>query len=135
MYKKRGRDRESNLELTVKALVTKTLEEQGLSIEPRTVMEPPRDLAVVGSPLEVPNSQGSTVATTPIDRIWEPTTCTLQVLIGRQNTMMEVATGVAHPPGSLHHNNRIPPDYTMVEVHTVKPEFMQWHIDYPNPDR
>ena len=38
--------------------------------------------------------------------------------------------GVAHPPGGLHHNNKIPPDYTKVEVHTVKPEFMQWRIDY-----
>ena len=38
--------------------------------------------------------------------------------------------GVAHPPGGLHHNNKIPPDYTRVEVHTVKPEFMQWRIDY-----
>ena len=85
MYKKHGKDRESNLELTVKALVTKTLEEQGLSIEPRTVMGPPRDLAVVGSPLEVPNSQGSTVATTPIDCIQEPTSCTLVFLSGRQN--------------------------------------------------
>jgi hypothetical protein len=36
-----------------------------------------------------------------------------------------------HPPGGVHHNNRIPPDYTRVEVHTVKPEFMQWRIDYP----
>ena len=43
---------------------------------------------------------------------------------GRQNTVMEVATGVAHPPGGLHHNNKIPPDYTRVEVHIVKPEFM-----------
>jgi hypothetical protein len=31
MYKKHGRDRESNLELQVKALVAKVLEEQGLS--------------------------------------------------------------------------------------------------------
>ena len=46
---------------------------------------------------------------------------------------MEVATGVAHPPGGLHHNNKIPPDYTRVEVHTVKPEFMQWRIDYATP--
>ena len=48
--------------------------------------------------------------------------------------MMEVATGVAHPPGGLHHNNKIPPDYTRVEVHTVKPEFMQWRIDYATPE-
>jgi hypothetical protein len=47
---------------------------------------------------------------------------------------MEVAMGVAHPPRSQHHNNRIPPDYTRVEVHTVKPEFMQWPIDHPTPD-
>ena len=47
---------------------------------------------------------------------------------------MEVATGVAHPPGGLHHNNKIPPDYTRVEVHTVKPEFMQWRIDYATPE-
>ena len=130
MYKKHGRDRESNLELTMKALVAKELEEQGLSLEPRIVMAPSRELALVGSPLDVPSSQGSTAATTPIDRIREPTSCTLVFLSGRQNTMMEVATGVAHPPGGLHHNNKIPPDYTNVEVHTVKPEFMQWRIDY-----
>ena len=47
---------------------------------------------------------------------------------------MEVATGVAHPPGGLHHNNKIPPDYTRVEVHTVKPEFMQWRKDYTTPE-
>ena len=43
---------------------------------------------------------------------------------------MEVATGVVHPSDSLHHNNKIMSDYTRVEVHTVKPEFMQWRIDY-----
>jgi hypothetical protein len=45
------------------------------------------------------------------------------VLIGRQNTMIEVGTSVAHPPGGLWHNNAIPQDYTRVEVHTMKPEF------------
>ena len=48
---------------------------------------------------------------------------------------MEVATGVAHPSGGLHHNNKIPPDYTRVEVHTMKPEFMQWRIDYATSKR
>ena len=38
MYKKHGRDRETNLELQVKALVVKALEEQELSMEPRTLM-------------------------------------------------------------------------------------------------
>ena len=93
-------------------------------MEPRILVMPPRELALVGSPPKVPSSQGSTVATTPIDRIWEPTSCTLVFLSGRQNTVMEVAMGVAHPPGGLHHNNKIPPDYTRVEVHTMKPEFM-----------
>ena len=97
-------------------------------------MAPPGELVLVGSPPEGPSSQGSTATTTPIDRIWEPTSCTLVVLIGRQNTMMEVAMGVAHPPSGLHHNNRIPPNYTRVEVHTVKPEFVQWSIDYPTTD-
>jgi hypothetical protein len=92
MYKKHGRDRESNLKLQVKALVAKALGE----------------LALVGSPPDVPSSQGSTAATTPVDRIWEPTSCTLAVLIGRQNMMIEVATGVAHPPGGSRHNNEIP---------------------------
>ena len=64
-------------------------------------------------------------ATNPVDRIWEQTSCTLVFLSGRQNIVMEVTTGVAHPPGGLHHNNKIPPDYTRVEVHTMKPEFMQ----------
>jgi hypothetical protein len=95
MYKKHGKDRESKLELQVKALVAKALEEQGLSTEPRTVMASPGQLAIVCSPPEVPSSQGSTVAITLVDRIREPTSCTLVVLIGRQNTMMEVATGVA----------------------------------------
>jgi hypothetical protein len=135
MYKKHGRDQEFNLELTVKALVAKALEQQGLSTKPRTIMALPRELAVVGSPTKVPSNQGSTAATTPVDRIREPTSCTLVVLIGRQNTMIEVETGVAHPPSGLHHNNRIPLDYTRINVHTVKPEFMQWHIDYPTPDR
>jgi hypothetical protein len=124
----------SSLEVQVKALVVKALEEQGLSTEPWTVMAPPGELALVGSPPEVPSSQGSTAATTPVDRIQEPTTCTLVVIIGWQNTLMEVATGVAHPPGGQHHNNRIPPDYTRVEVHTVKPKFMQWHKDHPTPN-
>ena len=56
MYKKHGRDRESNLKLTVKALVSKALEEQGLFTEPRTLMTPPVELALVGSPPKVPSS-------------------------------------------------------------------------------
>jgi hypothetical protein len=49
--------------------------------------------------------------------------------------MMEVAKGVAHPPSGLHHNNKISPDYIRVEVHSMKPEFMQWKIDHPTPER
>ena len=99
-------------------------------MEPRIVMAPLGEQALVASPPEVPSSQGSTTATTTINRIREPTSCTFAVLISRQNTMIEVATGVAYPPGGLHHNNKIPPDYTRVEVHTVKPEFIQWRIYY-----
>ena len=124
MYKKHGRDRETSLELQVKALVAKALEEQGLSTEPRILVTQPGELALVGSPPKVPSSQGSTAATTPVDLIREPTSCTLVFLSGWQNTVMEVATGVAHPPGGLHHNNKILSEYTRVEVHTVKPEFM-----------
>jgi hypothetical protein len=83
MYKKHGRDQEANLELQVKDLVAKALEEQGLSIEPRTLMAPPGELALVGSPSEVPSSQGSTAATIPVDRIREPPSCTLVFLSGR----------------------------------------------------
>ena len=108
----------------MKALVAKALEEQGLSTEPRTLMTSLEELALVGSPVKVSSGQGSTTATTPVDRIREPTSCTLMFLSGRQNIVMEVATGVAHPPGGLHHNNKIPPDYTRVEVHTMKPEFI-----------
>ena len=124
MYKKHGRDREANLELQVKALVAKALEEQGLSTEPWILVTPLGELALVGSPPKGPSSQGSTVATTLVDRIWEPTSCTLVFLSGRQNIVMEVATGVAHPPGGLHHNIKISSDYTRVEVNNVKPEFM-----------
>ena len=82
MCKKHGQDRETSLELQVKALVAKVLEEQGLSMEPRILVTPPRELALVGSPLKVPSSQGSTAATTPVDRIREPTSCTLVFLSG-----------------------------------------------------
>ena len=85
MYKKHGRDREANLELQVKALVAKALEEQRLSMEPWTLMTSPGELALVGSPSKVPSSQGSTAATTPIDRIREPTSCTLVFLSGRHS--------------------------------------------------
>jgi hypothetical protein len=46
--------------------------------------------------------------------------------------MIEVAKGVAHSLGSWH-NNAISQDYTRVEVHTVKPEFMKWKIEHPTP--
>ena len=84
MYKKHGIDREAKLELQVKALVAKAVEEQGLSTEPRTLMTLPGELALVDSSSKVPSSQGSTTATTPIDRIWEPTSCTLVFLSGRK---------------------------------------------------
>ena len=64
MHKKHGIDREANLELQVKALVAKALEEQGLSIEPWIVMASLRELTLVASPPEVPSCQGSTIATT-----------------------------------------------------------------------
>jgi hypothetical protein len=48
--------------------------------------------------------------------------------------MIEVATGVAHPPGGLWHHREIPHDYTRVEVHTVKPEFATWKILHPTPE-
>ena len=83
MYKKHGRDWETNLELQVKALVVKALEKQGLSTEPHILMTPPGELALVGSPPKVPSSQGSTAAITPIDRIQEPTSCTLVFLSDR----------------------------------------------------
>ena len=82
MYKKHGRDRETSLELQVKALVVKALEEQGLSTEPWILVTPPGELALVGSSTKVPSSQRSTTATTPIDRIREPTSCTLVFLSG-----------------------------------------------------
>ena len=85
MYKKHGRDRETSLELQVKALVAKALEEQGMSMEPRILVTPLGELALVGSPPKVPSSQGSTTATTPIDRIREPTSCTLVFLSGRHS--------------------------------------------------
>ena len=80
MYKKHGKDWEANLELQVKALVAKVLEEQGLSTEPRTLMALSEELTLVGSPLKVPSSQGSTTTITPVDCIQEPTSCTLVFL-------------------------------------------------------
>ena len=56
MYKKHGRDWETNLELQVKALVAKALKEQGLSMEPRILVTPLEELALVGSPPKVSSS-------------------------------------------------------------------------------
>jgi hypothetical protein len=47
MYKKHGRDKDANLEVKVVAIVMKVLLEQGLSMEPRTLMGPPGELTVV----------------------------------------------------------------------------------------
>jgi hypothetical protein len=136
MYKKHGRDREANLELTVKALVAKVLLEHGVNTEARTLMEPMGELAIVGSPLGVPSSQGSTATITDVDRIRVPTSCTLLVPMGTGNKMMmvEVAMGVTHPPGGEWHSRPILQDYTRVEVHTVKPDFMTWEIEHPTPE-
>jgi hypothetical protein len=68
MYKRHRRDQESNLKLQVKTLVA-ALQEQGLSTELRTQIEPHADLAVVGSPPDVPSSQGSNATSTAVDRI------------------------------------------------------------------
>jgi hypothetical protein len=54
--------------------------------------------------------------------------------MGRGDTFLEVATDVAHPPGGRWQNREIPQDYTRVEVHTVKPEFVTWNIDHPTPE-
>jgi hypothetical protein len=134
MYKKHGRNRESYLELQVKALVAKALSEQGVNTEPRTLMEPPGELALIGSPPDVPSSQGSNASATVVDHIRVPTSCILVLPMGRGDTFLEVATGVAHPPGGRWHNREIPKDYTRVEVHTVKPEFVTWKIDHPTPE-
>ena len=83
MYKKHGRDRETSLELQVKALVAKALEEQGMSMEPRILVTPPGEVALVTSPPKVSSSQCSTTATTSVDLIREPTSCTLVFLSGR----------------------------------------------------
>ena len=107
MYKKHDRDRESNLEVQVKALVAKVLSEQGLATESRTLMELSGQLAIIGSPPDVPSSQGSTTTTTAVDRIREPTSCRLLVSFGRHQSMVEVATGVAHPPGGQWHSRPI----------------------------
>jgi hypothetical protein len=45
MGKKYGRDRDASLEIQVKALVAKALQEQGVSTEPRTIMCLPGELA------------------------------------------------------------------------------------------
>jgi hypothetical protein len=124
VYKKHGRNHE-NLASLVKNLVAQTLQEQGLSTERRTQMEPPRDLAVI-------SSQGSNTTSTSVDHIRQPTSCTLLIPIGRAQEMAEVATGVAHPPtpGAVWHSKPVPNDYTKVEVHTVNPDYAKHKIEY-----
>ena len=133
IYKKHSVVRESNLEDRVAELVAKALQKEKASAAP-TEGEAPKQLALIGSPPDVRSSQASTAGTTAVDRIREPTPCTLVVVSGRLSTVMEVATGVAHPPGGVLHGKNVPSDYTKVEVHTVKPNFTQWPIDHPTPD-
>jgi hypothetical protein len=136
MYKKHGKDQEANLKVTVKDLVAKALLEQGVNTETWTLMELMGELALVSSPMGVPSSQGSTAAITNVDRIWVPTSCTLLVPMGRGSkvVMVDVATGVAHPPGGEWHGHPISHDYTRVEVHTVKPDYMNWERDHETPE-
>jgi hypothetical protein len=134
MYKKHDRCRKDDLEVKVKDIVEKVVSEQGLFVELWTQMVPLGELVVIGNPPDVPSSQGSNATTTAVDRIREPTSCTLLVPMGRGDTMLEVATGVAHPPVDLCHHLELPRDYTRVEVHTVKPEYMRHKIDHPTPE-
>jgi hypothetical protein len=105
-----------------------------VNTEPQPLMGPPRELVIVGSPRDVPSSQGSTATVAFVDHIRGPTSCTLLVPMGRGNTMFEVATGVAHPQRGVWHSNPILQDYTRVEVHTKKPEYMTWRIKHPTPE-
>jgi hypothetical protein len=134
MYKKHDRERKAKLELQVKALVKKVLSEQGLSTEPRTQICPLGELALIGSPPDVPSSQGSNATTTVVDRIREPTSCTMLVPMGRGDMMLEVATGVAHPLVGSWHGRELPQDYTRVKVLTMKPEYMKYKIEHPTPE-
>jgi hypothetical protein len=98
----------------VKALVAKALLEQGVNTEPWTLMGPPGELALIGSPPDVPSSQGSNASATIVNRIRVPTSCILVLPMGRGDMFLEVATGVAHPPGGHWHNHEISQDYTRV---------------------
>lgn len=136
MYKKHGRNREESLATLVKTLVAKELQEQGLSTERRSQMEPPRDLVLVGSPPNVQSSQGSNAASASVDHIRVPTRCILLIPIGRGQEMAEVATGLAHPPipGDIWHHKPVPADYSKVEVHTVNPEYAKHKIEHPTSE-
>jgi hypothetical protein len=48
--------------------------------------------------------------------------------------MVEVATGVAHPPGGIWQDKEVSHDYSKVEVHTVKPEFSTHKIEHPTSE-
>ena len=84
----------------MKTQVAKELQEQGLSTERRSKMEQPRDLVLIGSPLNVQSIQGSNATSASVDHIRVPTRCILFIPIGRGQEMAEVATSVAHPPTS-----------------------------------
>jgi hypothetical protein len=58
----------------------------------------------------------------------------LVVPAGRLGNTFEAATAVAHPPGGTFHCREIPPDYTKVEVLTVKAEYKNWKIDIPTDE-
>ena len=62
--------------------------------------------------------------------------CTLVLHLGVSQRPAEHYDGGGNGCGTSSQwlNNKILLDYTRVEVHTVKLEFMQWRIDYTTPE-
>ena len=54
--------------------------------------------------------------------------------VGRADKVQEVATAIAHQPGGTVHCQPIHPDYTRVEVVSVKEAHKGYKIDYPTDD-
>jgi hypothetical protein len=71
----------------------------------------------------------------PVDDITKPTFCTLQMPFGTAGKK-EVAQGVVQPPesGATYNGKPIPPDYALVDVVWVNPDFEHEELNFPTED-
>ena len=120
----------------------KQMEELTRMGDPRLKGTRPDDCTIIGSPSARKSSQASKTTPDefavvfPVDRIKEPTRCTLQYKT--LGVMIKVGAGQAWPiaPGQLLHNLPVPAGYCKVSLDSVESMWNDMELEIaPEPDR